>query len=123
MALEPLTDVIHNEKKHSELLINGHEEIFTDNHSECCQSDDDANENNVVEINSLCSEKEYQHVAIACDDGCMRLYRISDSDRFSYRRSFPRVSGKLINNVPCLLITFCSCHALKYFQCTWQDVL
>lgn len=34
-------------------------------------------------------------VAIACDDGCVRIYTISDSDELVYHRSLPRVSGEI----------------------------
>lgn len=33
-------------------------------------------------------------LAAACDDGCVRLYRISDLDKLTYYRSLPRVSGE-----------------------------
>lgn len=34
-------------------------------------------------------------VAIACDDGCVRIYTISESDELVYNRSLPRVSGEI----------------------------
>nr|XP_043636160.1 WD repeat-containing protein PCN-like [Erigeron canadensis] len=36
-------------------------------------------------------------IAIACDDGCVRLYNISDSDQFNYHKSLPRVSGRVLS--------------------------
>lgn len=38
---------------------------------------------------------ENTSVAIACDDGCVRIYTISDSDDLVYNRSLPRVSGEI----------------------------
>ncbi|KAI9201195.1 hypothetical protein LWI28_019972 [Acer negundo] len=36
-------------------------------------------------------------VAVACDDGCVRIYRISDSDELIYHKSLPRVSGRVLS--------------------------
>ncbi|KAJ7958273.1 U3 small nucleolar RNA-associated protein 4 [Quillaja saponaria] len=35
---------------------------------------------------------EHPRVAIGCDDGCVRIYSISDLDEFIYTKSLPRVS-------------------------------
>lgn len=39
-----------------------------------------------IEINS-------QRLAVACDDGCVRMYNVSDKDGLTHNRCFPRVSG------------------------------
>ncbi|KFK32171.1 hypothetical protein AALP_AA6G206900 [Arabis alpina] len=36
-------------------------------------------------------------LAAACDDGCVRLYRISDSNKLTYYRTLPRVSGRALS--------------------------
>ncbi|KDP41076.1 hypothetical protein JCGZ_03745 [Jatropha curcas] len=36
---------------------------------------------------------EDPHVAIACDDGCVRIYTIPDSDELIYNKTLPRVNG------------------------------
>lgn len=38
---------------------------------------------------------EFPRVAIACNDGCVRIYSISDSDELIYNKSLPRVSGEI----------------------------
>lgn len=43
------------------------------------------------------SPVEDMQMAIACDDGCVRIYRISDSDDLVYHKSMPRVSGKILH--------------------------
>ncbi|CAN6808654.1 unnamed protein product [Brassica oleracea] len=49
------------------------------------------------------SEEEFHHdhsdrlLAAACDDGCVRLYRISDFNKLTYYRSLPRVSGRALS--------------------------
>jgi len=41
------------------------------------------------------SEEEIDRIlAAACDDGCVRLYRISNLEKLTYYRSLPRVSGE-----------------------------
>lgn len=44
-------------------------------------------------------------IAIACDDGCVRIYNISDSDGFTYHKSLPRVSGEI--SASCSAHYFC----------------
>ncbi|KAK9756493.1 hypothetical protein RND81_01G101700 [Saponaria officinalis] len=36
-------------------------------------------------------------IALACDDGCVRLYTVSDLDEFVYHKSLPRVSGRALS--------------------------
>lgn len=48
------------------------------------------------------------HVAVACDDGCVRIYRISDSDELTYHKSLPRVSGEISSPGR----QYLSCHSL-----------
>ncbi|KAG2692395.1 hypothetical protein I3760_08G052000 [Carya illinoinensis] len=40
---------------------------------------------------------EFPRIAIACDDGCVRIYSISDSDELIYAKSLPRVSGRVLS--------------------------
>ncbi|XP_054799224.1 LOW QUALITY PROTEIN: WD repeat-containing protein PCN-like [Prosopis cineraria] len=40
---------------------------------------------------------EYPRVAIGCDDGCVRIYSISDTDEFTCTKSLPRVSGRALS--------------------------
>ncbi|XP_010556470.1 PREDICTED: U3 small nucleolar RNA-associated protein 4 [Tarenaya hassleriana] len=43
------------------------------------------------------SEDEYIRVAAACDDGCVRIYRISGLNKLTCYRSLPRVSGRSLS--------------------------
>lgn len=36
-------------------------------------------------------------LALACDDGCVRMYGISDSEKLTYLRSMTRVSGRILS--------------------------
>lgn len=43
-------------------------------------------------------------LAVACDDGCVRIYNVSGPDKLTYHRSLPRVSGEttaLVRNSVC----------------------
>ncbi|KAL0698802.1 hypothetical protein Bca4012_054924 [Brassica carinata] len=53
-----------------------------------------------VEDDSEFDEKPEVHdrrLAVACDDGCVRIYYVSDSDKLTYYRSLPRVSGRALS--------------------------
>lgn len=40
-------------------------------------------------------EKREQRVALACEDGCLRIFEVSDAQQgIVYCRSFPRVKGE-----------------------------
>ncbi|KAJ1396928.1 WD40/YVTN repeat-like-containing domain superfamily [Sesbania bispinosa] len=43
------------------------------------------------------SATEYPRVAIGFDDGCLRIYDISDADEFIYVKSLPRVKGRVLS--------------------------
>ena len=34
-------------------------------------------------------------LAIACDDGCVRIYTVPESDGLTYNKTLPRVSGEI----------------------------
>ncbi|KAJ9560351.1 hypothetical protein OSB04_005511 [Centaurea solstitialis] len=63
--------------------------------------DGDVTSDSEVEIDSLelyeepCTDSA--SIAIACDDGCVRIYNISDSDEFTYHKSLPRVTGRVLS--------------------------
>ncbi|XP_051149862.1 WD repeat-containing protein PCN-like [Andrographis paniculata] len=64
-------------------------------------SEDDASEsedeyNNAVEVHEQ-SDASNTCVALACDDGCVRIYCVSDSEKLTYKRTLPRVSGRTLS--------------------------
>lgn len=63
------------------------------NGSESSESDED-DDSAVVHEDSLA---ENSRIALACDDGCVRLYNFSDADELTYHRSLPRVSGRALS--------------------------
>ncbi|KAJ6851691.1 U3 small nucleolar RNA-associated protein 4-like protein [Iris pallida] len=95
MAVEPFDGSMHSKKIDSQGLANGHADF--DAHSDCdssCSENEDTDETNVA-----CIGNDDQRLAIACDDGCMRIYNVSDTDGITYSRSFPRVSGRMLSIV------------------------
>lgn len=60
------------------------------------------------------SEEEFHHdhsdrlLAAACDDGSVRLYRISDFNKLTYYRSLPRVSGMNFSTLIIIIISILS---------------
>uniref|UniRef100_A0A1D1Z8K6 Cirhin n=2 Tax=Anthurium amnicola TaxID=1678845 RepID=A0A1D1Z8K6_9ARAE len=94
MAVKPSCDTPHSSKTDSQLRINGSANVFSESSSESNQSDD---EDDTGEIDSESNGWENQQLAIACDDGCVRLYASSDSDRLTYKRTFPKVNGRMLS--------------------------
>ncbi|KAM0056184.1 putative transcription factor WD40-like family [Helianthus debilis subsp. tardiflorus] len=53
-----------------------------------------------IEVDSLELHEEpiikNASIALACDDGCVRIYNTSSSDGFTYHKSLPRVGGRVL---------------------------
>lgn len=93
MAVEPFDDSLYFGGKDSELLPNGvaHQDEKSDSESINSDCDDDS-----IELNSASIVNKSQRLALACDDGCVRLYCV-EQDVLTYTRSFPRVSGRTLS--------------------------
>lgn len=90
-------------------IENGH---VTDNESDCqdCSESEDDSSSSGLHVQS--SDENPSSLAIACDDGCVRIYNICDAEEFIYKRSLPRVSGENLFPDPLLL-----CHL--FFTINW----
>lgn len=92
MAAHPFSRRQYNPKLDLSSLENGHATHKT-------IEDGDVSSDSEVEADSLELYEEpiteSTRIAIACDDGCVRIYSISDSDGFTYHKSLPRVSGEI----------------------------
>ncbi|XP_008778520.1 WD repeat-containing protein PCN-like isoform X1 [Phoenix dactylifera] len=95
MAIEPSDSIVHLGKNDSGLIANGYESHGAHSDSESGQSDDDDDDSD--EPHSAAIASNYQRLAVACDDGCIRLYNAFDTDGLTYIRSFPRVSGRILS--------------------------
>lgn len=89
MALAPPPST-EGEGKEAELIQNGYLSDKSDDEEESGIEDDS-------ELDELDQKTETwdRHLAAACDDGCVRIYCISESDKLTYYRSLPRVSGEI----------------------------
>lgn len=87
IALAPLS--IEAECKEAKLIQNGYLSEKSDDEEESGVEDD----SELDELDEK-SEPMDRHLAAACDDGCVRIYYISDSEKLTYYRSLPRVSGE-----------------------------
>ncbi|CAH8381705.1 unnamed protein product [Eruca vesicaria subsp. sativa] len=85
MSVAPLS--IKAGGKGSELIQDGYLSEKSDDEEESETEDE------------LCEKSEVsdRHLAAACDDGCVRIYSVSESDRLTYYRSLPRVSGRALS--------------------------
>jgi len=87
IALAPIS--IEAESKEAKLIQNGYLSEKSDDEEESGVEDDS-------ELDELDEKVEAldRHLAAACDDGCVRIYYISESDKLTYYRSLPRVTGE-----------------------------
>uniref|UniRef100_A0A7N0TIR6 Uncharacterized protein n=1 Tax=Kalanchoe fedtschenkoi TaxID=63787 RepID=A0A7N0TIR6_KALFE len=85
MAVAPQT-------KASNGYINGHANGIKGYSS--TDSDDEDDQKLVHQEESF---DENPVVALACDDGCVRLYNVTESDKLVYKKSLPRVSGRTLS--------------------------
>lgn len=80
--------------------------------SESSESEDDSDSDELLEQPTT----EDRYLALACDDGCVRLYRVSDSDELIYYKSLPRVSGEISapRTISCVPLSLSSYDAYSY---------
>ncbi|KAF6136645.1 hypothetical protein GIB67_016101 [Kingdonia uniflora] len=88
MALEPFEVSLPSVHQTINGYINNEASDYTDDDSS--ESDEDVSSVDLLNF-------EGPRVAVACDDGCVRLYIVSDSDVLTYNRSLPRVSGRTLS--------------------------
>lgn len=71
-------------------------------------SDDDGDSNDLVDLHGA-SVVDNRRLALACDDGCVRLYTILDDNGLTYHKFLPRVSGEC--SMPDII-----CEVLCFFE-------
>ena len=96
MAMEPSDDPINSENKGSGSAADGHANHNGHTDSDLSYVDDgdsSDDEDDSAKTNSSYHVNEFQRLALACDDGSVRLYNVPESGALTYYRSLPRVSG------------------------------
>ncbi|KAF3621835.1 putative cirhin-like isoform 2 [Capsicum annuum] len=94
MAVEPcnVSQLHQNLPKKSE---NGHVNLTNGASSDSESSEGEEDDDSVViHVDDV---SETGRIAFACDDGCVRIYTVSDEKNLSYKRSLPRVSGRTLS--------------------------
>ncbi|OVA03965.1 WD40 repeat [Macleaya cordata] len=96
MAVEPFDDSLLSAQNDTQYAINGHasNKVSPRSNDDTSESDDDDVDSVVLHVHPMV---QTPHVAIGCDDGCVRVYIVSDSDGLTYSRSLPRVSGRVLS--------------------------
>ena len=106
MAVAPINKLPALEEPKSQHFGNGYlnakYEYNDSNDEESCESEDVSDSEQVHQ-----KQVEDRHVAIACDDGAVRIYTISDSDKLIYHKSLPRVSGEISTPEQLFLLGYC----------------
>lgn len=96
MAAEPCNSAKSNLKEGLGPNENGHGNHINgggdDDGSSGSEGEDD-DDNYLVELHEQ-SDCDNIRLAVACDDGCVRLYNVLSTGEPTYSRSLPRVSGE-----------------------------
>lgn len=93
MATAPYSSLKNQIEQKPLDMANGHANNKF-NHDDDETSDSDSEDDDSLEIYKQ-PRTEETFVAIACDDGCVRIYYISDSETMTYVKSLTRVSGEV----------------------------
>ncbi|KAL3514428.1 hypothetical protein ACH5RR_027145 [Cinchona calisaya] len=98
MAAEPCNNVKVHLKQDSGPQENGHANHMINgvNDEGSSESEEDNDDDDSIELHEQ-SASEDTCLAVACDDGCVRIYTVSSTDRLTYSRSLPRVSGRTLS--------------------------
>nr|CAB3493327.1 unnamed protein product [Digitaria exilis] len=100
MAMEPSDDYKNSEINGSGMAINGHANHSDSSDSDLSNVDDGDNsegEESSPDLRSSYHVNDLQQLALACDDGSVRLYNVPESGTLTYYRSLPRVSGRTLS--------------------------
>ncbi|XP_052203016.1 WD repeat-containing protein PCN-like [Diospyros lotus] len=92
MAMAPNISLLPNTKNETIHIQNEHPHDKFDDNDASSNSEDD---NDLIEHEQPIIENA--RIALACDDGCVRIYNIPDSDMLTYMKSFARVSGRVLS--------------------------
>lgn len=90
MVLEPTSALLKCIGERARSTSDQSSSLSTDSDS---SSDDDEDSRSEDEDGFLGVQK----VAVACDDGCVRLFTLLEGENLVYQRSFPRVLGRILS--------------------------
>ncbi|CAN4122544.1 unnamed protein product [Withania somnifera] len=95
MAVEPCSNSQLDRKQSPKHYENGHvnDRNSQSSDSESSESEDGDDSVELHEDHASCNSR----IALACDDGCVRIYIVNDDENLTYKRSLPRVSGRTLS--------------------------
>ncbi|KAK3000503.1 hypothetical protein RJ639_022311 [Escallonia herrerae] len=96
MAAAPCDNRQLQKKQDSGLSENGNANNKVDRGGDDGESSESEDDVTSVELHEE-QVTENMRLAIACDDGCVRIYSISNSDELTYSKLLPRVSGRVLS--------------------------
>ncbi|XP_057776544.1 WD repeat-containing protein PCN-like [Salvia miltiorrhiza] len=99
IAAEPCNDLHQNGRQETKSYQNGHTSpsITSDVDDEENSESEDENDNKHAVLVHEQNDAESTRLAAACDDGCVRIYSVSDAEELIYNRTLPRVSGRTLS--------------------------
>ena len=107
MAVAPINKLPALEEPKSQHFRNGYlnakYEYNDSDDEESCENEDVSDSEQVHQKLVM----EDRRVALACDDGAVQIYAISDLDKLIYHKSLPRVSGEISTPEKLFLLGYC----------------
>ncbi|KAK8504495.1 hypothetical protein V6N12_017774 [Hibiscus sabdariffa] len=97
MAAAPVIKSSANDEPRSQHFGNGYlsdKHEYNDSDDSENSEDEDASDSEQVHQKQVIDDRR---IALACDDGAVRIYNLSNSDKFMYHKSLPRVSGRALS--------------------------
>ncbi|KAI3904962.1 hypothetical protein MKW92_033049 [Papaver armeniacum] len=94
MAVEPLDASLVPTQNDTQGAVNGHAIKTGTSLSDDDNTESDDDHIDAIELHPMIEDPR---LAIGCDDGCVRIYIVSDSDQLTYDRTLPRVSGRVLS--------------------------
>ncbi|CAA0809060.1 Transducin family protein / WD-40 repeat family protein [Striga hermonthica] len=99
IAAEPCNDLLLSSREEMKPHENGQASPETTSdvdEVEGSESEDEDDNTALHEIQIQDDEKSTR-LALACDDGCVRIYGVSDEEKLTYNRTLPRVTGRTLS--------------------------
>ncbi|CAH9053705.1 unnamed protein product [Cuscuta europaea] len=90
------TALLHYANGHTGHTDNGDlDNDSSDSGSDVDDGDDDDDDDSIELYEDRVND--HSHIALACDDGCVRIYSISSLDDVVHKKSLPRISGRTLS--------------------------
>ncbi|XP_042011235.1 WD repeat-containing protein PCN-like [Salvia splendens] len=95
IAAEPCNHL--NVRREAKYYQNGQTSPSITSEVDDVETSEDEDDDKSVALVHEQNDTESTRLAMACDDGCVRIYRVSDAEELVYNRTLPRVSGRTLS--------------------------